>query len=139
MPVRIPKGKSEIRHAWFTRRAHAGEVVYPPGTIVDLSDRRDYQLFLLYEGEAVMERARNRAHASGSDEPVIEARHLDLDTGPQVTVSEPKLQGPKPRIWKDGGLVEVDNAIAVFQDVFITADVSPAPTTPPSLGPASLA
>ncbi len=50
----------------------------------------------------------------------------------QVTVSEPKLQGPKPRIWKDGGLVEVDNAIAVFQDVFIKADISPAPANPPA-------
>jgi transcriptional regulator with GAF, ATPase, and Fis domain len=46
------------------------------------------------ELEAVMERARNRAHASGSDEPVIEARHLDLDTGPQVSSSEPVSAAP---------------------------------------------
>jgi two-component system response regulator AtoC len=34
------------------------------------------------ELEAVLERARNRVRASGSDEPVIEAQHLDLDGGP---------------------------------------------------------
>lgn len=46
------------------------------------------------ELEAVMERARNRARASGSDEPVIGARHLDLDAGPQVSFSEPVSAPP---------------------------------------------
>ena len=46
------------------------------------------------ELESVMERARNRARASGASEPVIEARHLDLEGGPPVSVSEPASAAP---------------------------------------------
>jgi hypothetical protein len=50
----------------------------------------------------------------------------------EVKVSEPRLMGPKPRVWKEGvGLVEVERGIAVFQDVTVRAEVSPAPEKPP--------
>ena len=43
-----------------------------------------------------------------------------------VTVTGPKVSGPKPRVWKDGvGLVEMENAIAVDQIVEFTAAVQP--------------
>jgi len=38
------------------------------------------------ELESVLERARNRAHAKGLADPVIEARHLDLEAGASVRV-----------------------------------------------------
>ncbi len=46
------------------------------------------------ELESVMERARNRARASGSEEPVIEARHLDLQARLSVKNSEPASAAP---------------------------------------------
>ena len=49
-----------------------------------------------------------------------------------VTVSKPKRLGPPPRVWKEGiGLVEVENAIGVFQEVFVSASVSPDSTRLP--------
>lgn len=50
-----------------------------------------------------------------------------------IKVSEPRPLGPKPRIWKEGvGLVEAPNGIAVFQDVFVRATVTPAPAGSPA-------
>ncbi|OFW22205.1 MAG: hypothetical protein A3G21_21840 [Acidobacteria bacterium RIFCSPLOWO2_12_FULL_66_21] len=50
-----------------------------------------------------------------------------------VQVTPPLARGPKPRIWdpKRGGLVEVDSQLAVFQDVSMRADVTPAPINQP--------
>ncbi len=45
-----------------------------------------------------------------------------------VTVTGPVAKGPKPQLWQEGkGLVEVDRAIAVFQQVTLRAEVSPKP------------
>ncbi len=50
----------------------------------------------------------------------------------QVTVSQPKPLGPAPRVWKEGqGLVDVERQIAVFQDVHISAGISPKPENTP--------
>jgi len=49
------------------------------------------------ELEAVMERARNRARAEGSSDPVIEARHLDLQgLGPAVAPNRGPRVSPEP-------------------------------------------
>lgn len=49
-----------------------------------------------------------------------------------IKVSEPKTMGPTPQIWKEGqGLVDVKNAIAVFQNVTLKASVSPNPKNKP--------
>ena len=56
MVFRVPQGKYEIRNAWFTDRVHAGDVIYSPGAKTTIPNRQDYQLFLLYDGEAIMER-----------------------------------------------------------------------------------
>jgi transcriptional regulator with GAF, ATPase, and Fis domain len=46
------------------------------------------------ELEAVLKRARNRARASGSDDPVIEAQHLDLGNGHAPVESKPPSVRP---------------------------------------------
>jgi hypothetical protein len=62
----------------------------------------------------------------GQEDVAISARPYE------VKVSEPRLMGPKPRVWKEGvGLVEVERGIAVSQDVSVRAEVSPAPEKPP--------
>ncbi len=50
-----------------------------------------------------------------------------------VQVSAPKRQGLPPRIWKDGvGLVEApEEAIGTFQDVTVSASISPTPPGQP--------
>jgi DNA-binding NtrC family response regulator len=48
------------------------------------------------ELEAVMERARNRARASGSGDPLIEGRHLDL--GGELSAGEQPFGRPKPKL-----------------------------------------
>lgn len=49
-----------------------------------------------------------------------------------VTVSAPKVQGPPPRVWKEGvGLVTVDKAIAVDQIVEFSVALQPAALSGP--------
>ena len=49
-----------------------------------------------------------------------------------VQVTGPTARGPKPQIWDPKtGLVDVDQQIAVFQDVSLRADVTPAPVNQP--------
>ena len=49
-----------------------------------------------------------------------------------VTVSKPERLGSPPKVWKKGiGLVEDERAIGVFQEVFVSASVSPDSTRLP--------
>ncbi len=49
-----------------------------------------------------------------------------------VTVTGPRQMGPTPQVWKEGvGLVEVQREIAVFQNVFMKAEVAPDPEKKP--------
>ena len=49
-----------------------------------------------------------------------------------VQVTGPTARGPKPQIWNPKtGLVDVDQQIAVFQDVSLRADVTPTPINQP--------
>jgi hypothetical protein len=52
----------------------------------------------------------------------------------EVSISEPKSRGPKPRIWKcdgqlgtgqDCGFVDVENQFAVFQDIDLSCEIEP--------------
>jgi len=49
-----------------------------------------------------------------------------------VTVTGPRAMGPTPQIWKEGvGLVNAEQQIAVFQNVFMRAEVIPDPEKKP--------
>ena len=49
-----------------------------------------------------------------------------------VTVTGPKQMGPTPQVWKEKvGLVDVQREIAVFQNVFMRAEVAPDPEKKP--------
>jgi len=54
------------------------------------------------ELEAVMERGRNRARASGAAEHIIEARHLDLGSDPIIGESRPPSVRPNDTTSQDG-------------------------------------
>ena len=52
--------------------------------------------------------------------------------GFNVTVTGPKQMGPTPQVWKEKvGLVDVQREIAVFQNVFMRAEVAPDPEKKP--------
>ena len=52
--------------------------------------------------------------------------------GYAVTVTGPKQMGPTPQVWKEKvGLVDVQREIAVFQNVFMRAEVAPDPEKKP--------
>ena len=49
-----------------------------------------------------------------------------------VTVTGPKQMGPTPQVWKEKvGLVDVQREIAVFQNVFMRAEMTPDPEKKP--------
>ncbi len=80
--------------------------------------------FIAKDTNPVQVTTRARVPVSGEDLGEATAKFTAKKFDVKVTVLGP--QGPKPQVWKEGfGLVTVENAIAVHQNVTMRANVSP--------------
>jgi len=113
-----------------------------------LRDNREYT-FRLKDTKPVTVTVHGKAKDGGDD--LGEASATVTAQAYEVSIGEPQRRGPKPKIWNPqvwkspewkqgsglqgeggltpgGGLVEVaDNQFAVFEDIFVKADVKPTP------------
>ena len=91
-----------------------------------LSESPDKREITFHAKDDQLIEVRAQARLSGSGEDLGEARGSVRARKYTVRVSGPRLIGPKPKVWKEGtGLVEVDNAIAVEQEVEFAAHLDP--------------
>ena len=107
----------EIEYRWMPLPANAKL----------LSESQDKREITFYAKDDQPIEVKAQATLSGSGDDLGEARGSFRAKKYGVSVTGPRLTGPKPKIWKEGvGLVEVDNAIAVDQEVEFAAHLNPA-------------
>ncbi len=106
----------EIEYRWMPLPANAKL----------LSESQDKREITFYAKDDQPIEVKAQATLSGSGDDLGEARGSFRSKKYGVSVTGPRLTGPKPKIWKEGvGLVEVDNAIAVDQEVEFAAHLNP--------------
>jgi len=106
----------EIEYRWMPLPANAKL----------LSESQDKREITFYAKDDHPIEVRAQARLSGSGDDLGEARGSFRAKKYGVSVTGPRLTGPKPKIWKEGvGLVEVDNAFAVDQELEFAAHLNP--------------
>jgi tetratricopeptide (TPR) repeat protein len=106
----------EIEYRWMPLPANAKL----------LSESQDKREIAFYAKDEQPIEVKAQATLSGSGDDLGEARGTFRAKKYAVSVTGPRLTGPKPRVWKEGvGLVEVDKAIAVDQEVEFAAHLNP--------------
>jgi tetratricopeptide (TPR) repeat protein len=91
-----------------------------------LSESQDKREISFYAKDDQPIEVKAQATLSGSGDDLGEARGSFRAKKYGVSVTGPRLTGPKPKIWKEGaGLVEVDNAFAVDQELEFAAHLNP--------------
>ena len=103
-----------------------------PGNAKHVSTSKDNKELVFYLKDEKAAEIQVNARVPFSGEDLGEARASATAKKYAVTVSAPKVQGPPPRVWKEGvGLVTVDKAIAVDQIVEFSVALQPAALSGP--------
>jgi len=106
----------EIEYRWMPLPANA----------ILLSESQDKREITFYARDEHPVEVKAQATLSGTGDDLGEARGSFRAKKYSVSVTGPRLTGPKPKVWKDGvGLVEVADAIAVDQEVEFAAHLNP--------------
>lgn len=147
-PVEIEVIQPELALAASPEAPRVGEPVTLTATLTPPMDEALVSLWWEIQGNALntgpLEKGRAYSFIPKDTRPVTVTVHAKARDGGEVlgeasravtareytvTVSAPRSMGPTPRIWKPGvGLVDAPGGIAVFQDVFVRAVVTPAPS-----------
>ena len=118
--VSTPEKLEEVNYRWMPLPSNAQLI----------RESQDGSEIIFYAKDALQITVESNAIVKGSGEELGKAKAYFNAERYNVKAEGPKVQGPKPMIWKEGvGLVEVDKEIAVHQIVEFTAVVSPAPSS----------
>ena len=121
--------------ARVTAKSDAKEIDFRwlvPANVKQLSESQDKREITFYAKDDKPAEVKVTGRVPKSGEDLGEAKASITAEKYEVSVTGPKLTGPKPRIWKEKvGLVEVDQAIAADQIVELSPEVKPAPRSEP--------
>ncbi|MGB3008316.1 MAG: carboxypeptidase-like regulatory domain-containing protein [Chitinophagaceae bacterium] len=116
----IPGKLEEVSYRWLPLPSNAKQV----------KESQDGSEIIFYAKNAMQIPFEVLSLVKGSGEELGKTKSYFNAERYNVKAEGPKVQGPKPMIWKPGvGLVEVDKEIAVHQVVEYSAVITPQPTS----------